>query len=549
MAGMEAALMGVPVIRDIMGLQSFDQSLANQKMTNYVNSVQAAQRLAEIEAMPLQNRLRQAQLNKAEYDLQRAQEADKKARALYEQHMTPRTVPLHGPTQPGAAPLGDTVQQPTQEDFGAYVRALMTDPATAGLGASMAQSARQQWAPVGSGGLVNTITGARIAGGGNDAVSRAIANRDAAIAAGDMETAQVYEDVIQKLRTRAGGDSRIATLRRVMDLVKVGKTRPLTDEEKFEAVTLYQAITTPSMHSTPYGTVTQEGMVLPDLVKSLNQLLGGKALPVPQGQSVPPAQPAPAVPGQGPSGYDESWGAAGPSAGAASQAVPMPGQPPQGASPLPTPGVRPLAGFEGRPIDDKTREGLMGIRTSRETLEALERDFENAYALPKSMRLVNALSGGTIKDINYSLSRMGIRDEAISDWWTGMLKLIAGERHKLVGATLTNNEQRMFDRLVADMGDSPVRIRAALRRAVQEARAEEKSLAQTAAHAFNPKDVASIIDRPNPQSFGRTAMLKGNVVELEDMQNSGKTIRTMVRKRRDGTREGYVNGQWVPLGE
>lgn len=548
MAGMEAALMKVPVIREIMGLHSAEQGLANQRMSNYVNSVEAARRLAEIEAMPFRTRLQAAQAQQAEFELKRQKDAQQAMQGLYAQHMTPREVPIQGPTQPGEAPLGNRIQQPGAEDQAAYINALRMNPATMAAGTALADSMKKEWLPVGAGGLYNPTSGERVSGYGATPLARLQQARDEARRLGRDDLAAELETQIAKLNTASQGTSRTATLTGLYDFLakakQAGGVVPEADLAK--AYGLYRLLAQPHTVATPYGNVQQPGLDDPYLLRELGQLRTSGGGGVPQGPQGPqePGMPAP-QPGGMP-----APAASAPSAGGMLATPGMPAQapvaPPQNGLPplpaaIPQPTIRP-----GKPMDPKSQSTLLGVRTTRQMLEALARDFKPEYALGSTaMRLVNSALGGALANAKMELGRIGFSDPEASIWWSGMLELIAGKRHALVGATLTDHEKKMFDQLVAGLGDDPVRIRSMLENALGVAKEQEAATAQLIGSSTNEEDVRKLLERPNPYSF-RKWKAKEEIIELTGP--GGKTIRTKTRRNPRGELEGFIDGQWQLIG-
>lgn len=70
MASLDQSLMNVPVLREMLGMRQFEQDMANKRMQEQLGILGAAQRLAELRSLPAQGRLREAQAQKAEFDVQ-----------------------------------------------------------------------------------------------------------------------------------------------------------------------------------------------------------------------------------------------------------------------------------------------------------------------------------------------------------------------------------------------------------------------------------------------------------------------------------------------
>ena len=163
--------------------------------------------------------------------------------------------------------------------------------------------------------------------------------------------------------------------------------------------------------------------------------------------------------------------------------------------------------------------------------------------------------------IRYAASRANIGGQKpdYADWWSGLLELVAGKRHALVGATLTENERKMFEELIAARGDDPTRIRSILNRLTGEAREQERSVTETLKQKYIPDAIDKAVGKDNPYVFGKKAIeaaraKKGGgearVTEehLEDITApDGWKGRTRVRTLESGREEYYRDGKWQEI--
>jgi hypothetical protein len=101
----------------------------------------------------------------------------------------------------------------------------------------------------------------------------------------------------------------------------------------------------------------------------------------------------------------------------------------------------------GKPLKGKELSDVMGLDSLASGLERLKATFKPEYA---SLGLL-----GFGADINFeAMRRLGYNKDAIS-WWSDYNKLQLPNRHALFGATLTGNELKAYQEIIAKKSDDP----------------------------------------------------------------------------------------------
>lgn len=499
---LEAALMNVPVLRTMLALDQFDQGQKLAQGREVMQVMEVLKDLAAMQSLPEMNRLRRAQANKAEYDVEQLRERDRLVGQAAERRLTPRE--LQGPQLPGQGALT------SQPDFSGFVMDMLKHPATAEYGAGVAKAVTGEFKSVPRGGqLHNLLTGETIQGKSGHQIAQTMELMRQALEDGDTDTFEYAKSYLDRLTTRGTGD-RARFMEEALRIVEKGQASGLDQKEMDRLQAIQGYLSSRQVIQTPYGPQVIEGMEIP----AISDFLRGRQSPTSGAQGVP------------------------------RQTMLTPGSPP----PAP-PGQKDLS------TSDTEKLKLRGTYTQQ--LEALVKGFEPAFTneggiLGKISKYDPTGISGTIR---HEASSRGVTDEAFANWWSGIKSLFAVERHELFGATLTPPEQQAFRELVAASNSSPTAVKALLDRMYEMSKSEQERYKEGLRHN-DAKAVAGILGegRPNPFVYGRAATEKARR-EVQGAQKprqfkatvtyGGQTRKGVdVREYPGGRKEFFWDGRW-----